>query len=191
MNDSEIRAKAQELIQRFGIKELPVDPFSIASNLNISIRPKPCNQEGGIAGALLRSGNDFGILYATNIPNIGYQKFTVAHEIGHFVLDGHMAHLRLSDGDIHYSTPGFHGDKYEREANYFAACLLMPDPLFIQAMSAYDDGMESIKNLAEDCETSLTATAIRYIEETESMSALVVSEKDRILYSLFPKKCLN
>ena len=54
----------RKLIQRFGIKELPVDPFSIASNLNISIRPKPCNQEGGIAGALLRSGNDFGILYA-------------------------------------------------------------------------------------------------------------------------------
>ena len=49
-------------------------------------------------------------------------------------------------------------------------------------------GMESIKNLAEDCETSLTATAIRYIEETESMSALVVSEKDRILYSLFSKE---
>ena len=188
MNDSEIRAKAQELIQRFGIKELPVDPFSIAGKLNISVRPKPCDQEGGISGALLRSGNDFGILYATNIPNVGYQKFTVAHEIGHFVLDGHMAHLQLSDGDIHYSTPGFYGDKYEREANYFAACLLMPDPLFIQAMSANKDGMEAIKNLAKKCETSLTATAIRYIEETESMSAVVVSEKDKILYSLFSKE---
>ena len=188
MNDSEIRAKAQELIQRFGIKTLPVDPFSIADKLNISVRPKPCNQEGGISGALLRSGNDFGILYATNIPNVGYQKFTVAHEIGHFVLDGHMEHLQLSDGDIHYSTPGFYGDKYEREANCFAACLLMPETLFTQAMSANDDGMESIKNLVEKCETSLTATAIRYIEETESMSAVVVSEKDRILYSLFSKE---
>ena len=188
MNDSEIRAKAQELIHRFGIKELPVSPFDVAGKLNISIRPKPFNQEGGIAGALIRSGNDFGILYATNIPNIGYQNFTVAHEIGHFMLDGHMDHLRLSDGDVHYSTHGFYGDKYEREANYFAACLLMPDPLFTQAMSTNDDGMESIKNLAEKCETSLTATSIRYIEETESISAVVVSEKDKILYALFSKE---
>jgi len=188
MNNSEIRAKAQELIQRFGIRKLPVDPFYIAGKLNILVRPKPFNQEGGISGALVRSGNDFGILYATNIPNVGYQKFTVAHEIGHFVLDGHMDHLQLSDGDVHYSTPGFHGDKYEREADYFAASLLMPDPLFTQATSANEDGMEAIKNLAEKCQTSLTATAIRYIEETESTSAVIVSEKDKILYSLFSKE---
>ena len=189
MTHGAIRAKAQELIQRFGINTLPVDPFSIAKQLNLSVRPKPCKQEGGISGALLRTGNDFGILYATHIPNVGYQKFTVAHEIGHFVLDGHMEHVQLSDGDVHASTPGAYNAPYhyEREADSFAACLLMPDPLFTQALRANDEGLESIKKLADTCKTSLTATAIRYIEETASLSALVVSEKDTILYARFSK----
>ena len=180
-----IKAKAKELISRFEIKELPVDPFDIAHKLNIRTLAKPPNQEGGISGALVRSGNNFGILYATNIPNLGYQRFTVAHEIGHFVLDGHMDHLQLQDGDIHYSKAGFHGDKYEREADYFAAQLLMPDTLFTEALATNKDGMNAIKNLAHRCQTSLTATAIRYAEKTDSASVVVVSEKNRILYTFF------
>ena len=180
-----IRAKAKELITRFGITELPVNPFEIAHKLDIQTLPKPSNQKGGISGALVRSGNNFGILYATNIPNIGYQRFTVAHEIGHYVLDGHLDHLQLKDGDIHYSKAGFHGDKYEREADYFAAQLLMPDILFTKALATNEDGMNAIKNLADKCQTSLTATAIRYAEKTDSASVVVVSEKDRILYAFF------
>ena len=180
-----IRAKAKELITRFGITELPVNPFDIAHKLDIQTHAKPSGQKGGISGALVRSGDNFGILYATNIPNIGYQRFTVAHEIGHYVLDGHMDHLQLQDGDIHYSKAGFHGDKYEREADYFAAQLLMPDTLFTKALATNEDGMNAIKNLADKCQTSLTATAIRYVEKTDSVSVVVVSEKDRILYAFF------
>lgn len=185
MNHAEIRAKAQEIIDRFCIQELPVNPFDIAHQLNILLYPMPPDKKGGISGALIRSGHDFGILYATNIPNTGYKRFTVAHEIGHFVLDEHVDHLQLSDGSIHYSRPGSSGDKYEREADYFAACLLMPDPLFTQAMTANEDGISAITALADTCKTSLTATAIRYIEKTASIAAIVVSERDKILYTFF------
>ena len=180
-----IRAKANGLINRLGITELPVNPFDIAHKLNIRTQAKPSNQKGGISGALVRSGNNFGILYATNIPNIGYQRFTVAHEIGHYVIDGHMQHLQLRDGDIHYSKTGFHGDIFEREADYFAAHLLMPDTLFTKALAANKDGMNGIKILANLCQTSLTATAIRYAEKTDSTSVIIVSEKDRVLYAFF------
>ncbi|MCY4210323.1 MAG: ImmA/IrrE family metallo-endopeptidase [Gammaproteobacteria bacterium] len=179
------KAKAKELISRYGVTELPVDPFDIAHKLDIQTCAKPSSQKGGISGALVRSGNSFGILYAANIPNIGYQRFTVAHEIGHYVLDGHMDHLQLQDGGIHYSKAGFHGDRYEREADYFASQLLMPDSLFVKVLAANDDGMSAIKNLADRCQTSLTATAIRYAETTDSASVIVVSEQDKILYTFF------
>jgi len=188
MNYAKIRAKAQELIKRFGIQELPVDPFDIARQLKIVLHPMPPDKKGGISGALIRSGHDFGILYATNIPNTGYKRFTVAHEIGHFVLDGHMDHLQLSAGGVHYSRPGASSDQYEREADYFAACLLMPEPLFTQAMIANKDGMNAITALADTCKTSLTATAIRYIEKTDAISAIVVSERDKILYTFFSRE---
>ena len=99
-----------------------------------------------------------------------------------------MDHLQLSDGRIHYSRPGSSNDKYEREADYFAASLLMPDLLFTRAMTANEDGMNAITALADACKTSLTATAIRYIEKTDSVAAIVVSERDKILYTFFPTK---
>lgn len=99
-----------------------------------------------------------------------------------------MDHLQLSAGGVHYSRPGASSDQYEREADYFAACLLMPEPLFTQAMIANKDGMNAITALAETCKTSLTATAIRYIEKTDAIAAIIVSERDKILYTFFSRE---
>ena len=68
MNYAKIRAKAQELIKRFGIQELPVDPFDIARQLKIVLRPMPPDKKGGISGALIRSGHDFVHLICHQYP---------------------------------------------------------------------------------------------------------------------------
>jgi len=38
---------------------------------------------------LVKAGDQFGIMYATNIPIKGFQKFPIAHELGHYGIDGH------------------------------------------------------------------------------------------------------
>ena len=35
-------------------------------------------------------GNMFGIAYATHIDNVGFQNFSVGHELGHYFLPGHV-----------------------------------------------------------------------------------------------------
>jgi len=34
-----------------------------------------------------KAGDEFGIMYATKIPSRGFQKFSIAHEIGHYCIE--------------------------------------------------------------------------------------------------------
>jgi Zn-dependent peptidase ImmA (M78 family) len=112
------------------------------------------------------------IAYATHIKSEGFQRFSIAHELGHYFLEGHPDAV-FKSGDIHESRAGFgSADQIELEADHFAAGLLMPSHLFAAAAGRYSDGLEAIKGLAADSKTSLTASAIRYAELTDAAIAL-------------------
>src|SRR5271170_6383070 len=92
-----------------------------------------------------------------------------------FGLDGHIDHILPQDG-IHASHAGFvSADPYELEADQFAAGLLMPTGPFKRAVAGQDPGLAAVEALAGLCETSLTATAIRYAELTEDAVAVIIS----------------
>lgn len=168
------KQKAEAFLRDEGIMNLPVDPFAIASNHDIEVKPKP-GTVGGVSGMLLRHGDAFGILYATHIPSEGFKRFSVAHELGHYFLDGHIDHVLPKNG-THTSHAGFvSGDPYELEADQFAAGLLMPSAPFKRALRGKAPGLEAIESLAGLCKTSLTATAIRYAELTEDALAIIIS----------------
>lgn len=168
------KRKGEALIKELGIDSLAVDPFIIAERHDIVVKAKP-DATRGVSGMLLRHGDTFGILYATHVPSQGFQRFSVAHELGHYFLDGHIDHVLSKDG-FHTSHAGFvSADPYELEADSFAAGLLMPDQLFRHALSEHDPGIAAIEALAELCRTSLSATAIRYAELSDDAVAVVVS----------------
>src|SRR5262249_15210741 len=73
-------------------------------------------------------------------------------------------------------------DRYENEADHFAANLLMPDSLFTKAIDCAGEGLSAIEKLADLCVTSLTATAIRYAQCTRGAAAIVVSSGDKVDY---------
>ncbi len=173
--------KAEAFLRENGIDELPVDPFAIAASRDIIVEAKP-DVEAGVSGMLLRHGDSFGILYATHIQSEGFQRFSVAHELGHYFLDGHVDHLLLKDG-IHASYAGFVStDPYELEADHFAASLLMPATLFRREVGRRSLGLSAIESMAELCHTSLTATAIRYAELSEDAVAVIMSTGPTIDY---------
>ena len=175
------KQKAQAFLKEEGITSLPVDPFAIAASRDIFVKAKPDTTEG-VSGMLLRHGDSFGILYATHIPSEGFQRFSVAHELGHYLLDGHIDHVLPRDG-IHVSHAGFvSADPYELEADYFAAGLLMPKEPFRRAIGRRDPGLAVIEAMASDCRTSLTATAIRYAELTDDAVGIIISTGQTIDY---------
>ncbi len=177
---------ASRVIREQGVITLPVDPVAIAKAVGIEVFAKPA-AAAGVSGMLIRHGNEFAIAYATHIESPGFQNFSIAHELGHYFLEGHVDAVIGPDG-IHQSHAGFSSDdRYELEADHFAAALLMPDGLFPLAVSRAGEGLAAIEGLSALCVTSLTATAIRYTKCTDDVIAVVVSSGRRINYCFMSK----
>lgn len=178
----EAEAEAEALLARLEIGSLPVCPFGIAKKHDIEVLPFD-STEPGVSGLLLRVGNVFGIQYSTRLKLSGFIRFTVAHELAHYFLPGHPEAL-FPDGDgIHKSRQEFvSADKYERQADFFAASLLMPKRLFLKAANGAGQGLAAIERLSAACDTSLTSTSIRYAQYAQEPVAVIVSTKGRIDY---------
>ena len=74
-------AAAERVVKERSLSVLPIDPILLARDLGITVMQKPARVQG-VSGMLLRYGNTFGIAYATHIGSIGFQNFSVAHELG-------------------------------------------------------------------------------------------------------------
>lgn len=165
---------ATQVIREHKVTGLPVCPFSIANACNIPVQGKSAG-EPGCSGMLLRVGNSFGIMYSTDIKNDGFQRFSVAHELGHYFLPDHPEQV-LQHG-AHVSRAGFtSNDPYEREADFFAGALLLPKSLIRPLVARLPEGMEGLIELAQSCRTSLTSTAIAYAQISSAAVAVVLSE---------------
>jgi hypothetical protein len=175
------KQKGEAFVRDEKITALPIDPFAIAASRDIEVKAKP-DAASGVSGMLLRHGNQFGILYATHIKSEGFQRFSIGHELAHYLLEGHIDHILPANG-IHTSQAGFvSADPYELEADQFAAGLLMPGSLFKKELGRHQAGLETVETMADLCKTSLTATAIRYAELTEDAVAVVISTGSVIDY---------
>lgn len=112
---------AIEILQNVDmLDKIPVDIIKIANSLGIKVY-KCQFKEQGISGAILKENNEYKIYVKTDDAQVR-KRFTVAHELGHFLL--HKDKLE----DEHYDDIMYRGNlssDEEDEANYFASCLLM------------------------------------------------------------------
>jgi len=174
--------EAKTLLRELGLNSLPVLPLQIAKELGIKTQPLPPQEQPGVSGMLIRCGNHFGILYSTSVHSVGYQNFSIGHEIGHFRLPGHFESV-MQDG-MHASYAGRFGtkDPYEFEADHFSANLLMPSMLFDESLRSAGQGLDAVVALSARCKTSLTATAIRLTQRSPDAIAIIVSQGNQVDY---------
>jgi Zn-dependent peptidase ImmA (M78 family) len=178
---------AEKLLRDEGYKSLPIDLSAIAESRGILVKAKPPKADG-VSGMLLRHGDNFMIVYATFIDTEGFQRFSIAHELGHYFLEGHIDHVLPKDG-MHQSHAGFtSADPYEQEADSFAAGLIMPEALFRKALDKTEIGLPAVESMATLCRSSLTATAIRYAELTDQAVAAILSTGPMIDYCILSDK---
>ena len=151
-------------------------------NISAFMLEKKSGLSGGVSGMLIRHGEEYAIGYRDDIESEGYKRFSVAHELGHYFLPEHPESVFDNNG-IHNSMAGFNsGDKYELEADRFAAALLMPENLFNREMYKTNDGLDAVVMLSKLCIASLEATAIRYIQKTSIPAVVIRSQNDKIDY---------
>lgn len=135
-----------EIIERQGIRLVPYE-------------------EPGISGILMIERNRATIGYAEH-ENTNRQRFTKAHELGHFML--HRGGDLFIDKDfktMHRPSTNTPSSAWQEwEANEFAACLLMPEELLKKEMKKIKVDYEDerwMRQLADKFEVSLAAMSIR------------------------------
>lgn len=122
------------------------------------------------------------ILYNSNRRKTR-QRFTIAHELGHFLLPWQrQTNFQCSAADL---TPGENRSDWEVQANEFAAQLLLPDSLFkAQLRKLGAPELKHVSDLGETFETSIEFTARRYVELSEYPCAVVFSKDNVVRYSV-------
>jgi len=174
--------EAETLLQEMEIEALPVNPFMIAERLDITLMPMRSDKPGA-SGMLMHADGQFGIGYPTHIENEGFKRFSVSHELGHYRLPGHMEAVMDANGQ-HFSQAGFVADDdCEREADHFAAALLMPSRPFGEELERAGQGLGAMERLAAICQTSLEATAIRSVDCAREPLAVIRSKGKTIDYA--------
>ena len=175
--DNECKQRARTILKDFQVaapEEIDLDTIAWrVGKLRI--------ENGGLEtaeGRIVASRKSGGTIRVTDRGlNLGRRRFTIAHEIGHFV-------LHVSDGLDKEDAVGnfviWNDTGEEAEANIFAAELLMPEFLMIPFSEGREPSLALIDSIAGKFNTSALATAIQYTNYTQEQVALVMSKGARI-----------
>lgn len=139
-NYARAEEKAKSVLRELGYTHPPINPLDIAENLGIGVSFVSFPQNQDVSGFYDPSEKK---IYVNAAEGTRRQSFTIAHELGHALLHQEWAKsneyrvlMRNMDGDK--------DDPKEKEANTFAANLLVPRNMLLRFL----DKM-SVKELAE------------------------------------------
>lgn len=170
---------ASILRARLGCPNKP-DLYDLCDRLGLRVKEV---QAQGFEGALVRSKmSQKGIVAVRDsIREQTRKRFTIAHEIGHFVIPQHrlLDNTCLPDAMERF---GAGQNQAEAEANEFAAELLLPAEQLRAEMNLREPSMTTIGATARDYGTSLTATTYRYVDLTQAACAMIWSHNNRAVW---------
>lgn len=130
--------------------ELPVNVNALPAKLGLKLKAAFLSPE--ISGMLEKKGDNFLISINAADPETR-QRFTLAHELGHYMLHRHLIGDGLDDDRAYRSTEAgkYHntliGPKEETEANKFAANLLMPRDAVESARKSHNNDVAAMAKL--------------------------------------------
>lgn len=136
---SRIEAQAKEVLGAAGIQTAPVPVETVAYRFGLELEPAQLGDD--VSGLLVVVNGQGTIGYNSTHPYVR-QRFTIAHEIGHYVLHQNEEQLFI---DKQYTavyrrdqTSSTGEQLREIQANHFAAALLMPEALVLKEIEGLD-----------------------------------------------------
>ena len=159
-----VRQAAAKLLATFKVSKAPVNVEFLAKKRGILINYEPFNED--LSGVLVKE-KEKTVIGVNSSHSKTRQRFTIAHELGHFEL-GHHGELFVDktvmkrDGRSSQAI-----DFQEIEANSFAAEVLMPSDLVMKTVKKLLEGNTHysaeglISDLADEFEVSAQAMEYR------------------------------
>ena len=153
---SKINEKIEELTSNIlldnDMYKVPVNVLKIAKNYDIEVFEGDLTQDVSGAIRYIKETKKFEILLNKNNAK-QRQRFTLAHELGHYFLDREI----LENDEIHIDTLYRTPDSDEKEVEYFAGALLMNKTL----LEKIHKENKKIAELAELFDVSISAMTVR------------------------------
>jgi Zn-dependent peptidase ImmA (M78 family) len=144
-----------EIVGEF-MKSAPVDVIALAASLGLSVDRKPMPDD--VSGEIVCARNGPCRITVNSIHPTTRQRFTIAHEIAHYVLHRDLIGDGIRDSGLYRSRLT---DTVEKQANRYAAEILMPWRLVIDAFS---EGTRDATSMARRFNVSPAVAEIRMSE---------------------------
>lgn len=162
--------------------EIPVNVEQIAKNNEISIEYMEFKSNKLDGLLVFYSGKSKIFLNSNIVKNSSYYRtrFTIAHELGHYFIDEHRQHI-IDKGSIFSETEYQSSDEMEKEADFFASCLLMPDEEF-KSHCLEPFSPKLIFDLSEIFNVSRIATLFRYFKLNMHPMCLFIIVDGKVKY---------
>ena len=159
---------AERLLQSYGItRPNEIDLETIAYELGAQIKYRPLE---GCEARIVGTGNS-AIISVNSISSIPRQRFSIAHELGHWKYHrGKQLDCRADNADISKKNTS----EFERIADDYAANLILPRYLLRPILKNHANlSFSIIDDVAKEFSTSFTATAIRTVESNKFPCLLI------------------
>ena len=151
--------KAEQLLSELKIDSPEkIDPVLIANHLNLTVEYEELE---GCEASLFSMG-DSGSIIVKSSSNPRRKRFSIAHEIGHWIFDKGQV-TQCVKSDLHR---WIHGNK-ETSANKFASDLLLPKRMLGNSLHVRKITLDLIEEISEKFDVSITATAIKLVSESD------------------------
>lgn len=132
-----IEEKSSLILKELSIDKLPIEVDTIAQHFGVEIKEDVLDES--ISGFLLAKNGKNAIGINFNESSVR-KRFTKAHELGHYVLHSNKENdLFISKIHFRDETSSTGEMKREREANAFAAGILMPRFLIERELEKQDE----------------------------------------------------
>jgi IrrE N-terminal-like domain len=189
-------ALAEVIVKGLEITKPPVSPFAIIKSERHLLVAYGDDFADAFDGRLEYQSPKFLLFYNTKYnawphTDAHHPKvtFTIAHELGHYFLERHRQYLQKG-GLAHCSQTEFLSDNLsEREADTFAASLLMPSYLASPIVNKNELSLTRLEGVSRTFETSLVSTTIRSVQLSDYPCA-VAGIRDGSIAWMFPSERL-
>lgn len=132
----------------------PLDIESLIRLLGIGLRIHPMDEQ---KSGYIKLEEGRWVIGVNSLQHPNRQRFTMGHEIGHFILHKDQIGDGIED-TLLFRASGFGEPGIEKEANEFAAKLLMPEDYFKQEVEKFHG---DIKAISRNMKLSSMAVSIR------------------------------
>ncbi len=160
--------KVAPLAMEYSRQVFPDAPITLVDGIDLSSR---------FDGMLIPSAHapgEWGIVYNKSIRSPGRINFTLAHELGHYLLHRHMSPAGIQCSNRSMLDWRSELGAIEAQANTFASFLLMPLDDFRSQIRGEDISLDLMRHLSDRYEVSITAAILKWLGITERRAMLVI-----------------